>query len=293
MPGRVRWADDKAMVQVTHDVLGRGSRPDSGGGHDKIAPMMGRTHALSGWCSGLAIAPMIGAGTVHQAIAFAATTAGFALLPDLDHPSARASKLLGPITETLCWLLRHASAALYAVTKGPRDERVKGSHRHLSHTLLFAGGLGAATMAGTRAGGWYAVAAVVLFGVLLAADALGDWLLLVAAGGVTWWALTASASGELRHLTGLLGIAVAAGCVTHCLGDALTESGCPFLFPIPIAGETWYEVRPPSFLRFRTGKRVENGFVFPVFVVLAVLLVPGTRTAIIHLFQQPEVRAGR
>src|SRR5438093_646260 len=102
--------------------------------------MMGRTHALTGWCAGLALAPAIGAGTLHQAIAFAATTAGFALLPDLDHPGARASKLLGPITGVLCWLLRNASAVLYKLTKGPRDERGKGSHRHLSHTLLFAAG---------------------------------------------------------------------------------------------------------------------------------------------------------
>jgi hypothetical protein len=45
--------------------------------------------------------------------------------------------------------------------------------------------------------------------------------------------------------------------------------------PIPIAGETWYEIRPPKLLRFRTGKKVENRLVFPIFVVLAVLLVPG------------------
>lgn len=253
--------------------------------------MMGRTHALTGWCAGLAIAPTIGAASVHQAVAFAATTAGFALLPDLDHPGARASKILGPVTRALSWLLRKASGSFYQLTKGPRDERVKGTHRHLSHTLLFAAAMGAATLFGTRAGGWYAVAAVVLFGVVLAADALGDWLLLVAGGVVAWWAFTASAGGELEQLTGWLGIAVAAGCVTHCLGDALTEHGCPFLFPLPIAGETWYELRPPSFLRFRTGKRVENLFVFPVFVVLGVLLVPGIWPALTHLFEHTQVQA--
>jgi membrane-bound metal-dependent hydrolase YbcI (DUF457 family) len=255
--------------------------------------MMGRTHALTGWCAGLAVAPAIGAGTVHQAVAFAATTAGFALLPDLDHPGAGASRLLGPITGTLSWLLRHASAGLYALTKGPRDERGKGTHRHLSHTVLFAVGLGALTMWGTRAGGWYAVAGVVLFGVLLAADALGDWLLLVAGGAAAWWALTASAAGELRELTGWLGVAVAVGCFTHCLGDALTEAGCPFLFPVPIAGETWYELRPPRFLRFRTGKRVENWLVFPVFLVVAVVLVPGAWDGLMRLVEQPSVQAGQ
>jgi membrane-bound metal-dependent hydrolase YbcI (DUF457 family) len=254
--------------------------------------MMGRTHALTGWCAGLAIAPFIGAGTVHQAIAFAATTAGFALLPDLDHPGASASRLLGPLTGALSWLLTHASAALYAVTKGPRDERRRGTHRHLSHTILFAVGLGMLTVAGTRAGGWYAVAGVVAFGVLLATSALGDWVLIVAVGGGAWWAATANGAGELQQLTGWVGIAVAAGCVTHCLGDALTEAGCPFLFPIMIAGETWYEIRPPSFLRFRTGKKAETLLVFPIFTVLAVVLVPGVWPALTQLFQHPQVQAG-
>ena len=248
--------------------------------------MMGRTHALTGWCAGLAIAPAVGAGTVHQAVAFAATTAGFALLPDLDHPGARASRLLGPVTGALSWLLRHASAGVYALTKGPRDERGKGTHRHMSHTLLFAAGLGALTLWGTRAGGWYVVAGVVLFGLLLAADALGDWLLLVAGGAVTWWALTASAAGELQQLTGWLGVAVAAGCVAHCVGDALTESGCPFLFPVPIAGETWYELRPPGFLRFRTGGRVERLIIAPLCLLAALILLPGVVQALVELYDR-------
>ncbi len=239
--------------------------------------MMGRTHALTGWCAGLAVAPLVGAGTVEQAVLFAVTTAGFALLPDLDHPHARASKLLGPLSRVLSWLLRHASAALYQITKGPRDERRKGTHRHLSHTVLFAVGLGMLASASTEAGGPYAVAAVAVLGLLLAVDALGDWMLIVSAGGIVWWLHQAgpNPTAQLDQLTGWLGIAVAVGCVTHCLGDAITESGCPFLFPIPIAGETWYELRPPKPLRLRTGKRVERLLVFPAFAVLAVLLVPG------------------
>ena len=66
--------------------------------------MMGRTHALTGWCAGLALAPAVGAGSVHKAVIFAATTAGFALLPDLDHPGASASRLLGWLTGALSWL---------------------------------------------------------------------------------------------------------------------------------------------------------------------------------------------
>jgi len=254
--------------------------------------MMGRTHALTGWCAGLAIAPAVGAGSVHQAVVFAATTAGFALLPDLDHPGASASRLLGWLTGLISWVLRRVSAATYALTKGPRDEKVTGKHRHLSHTVLFAAGLGFATSAGTEAGGPWAVVGVVVFGLLLAQGVLGDWLLLVTGAAVAWWFFTAPPdhAAELAQMTGWLGIAVAAGCITHCLGDALTESGCPFLFPIPIAGETWYEIRPPRPLRFRTGKKVENRLIFPVFALAGVLLVPGvwtyTTDTVQHLFTQ-------
>lgn len=249
--------------------------------------MMGRTHALTGWCAGLAVAPAVGISTLAQAVVFAAVTAGFALLPDLDHPGARASKLLGPVTGALSWLLRKASAGLYSVTKGPRDERGKGTHRHLSHTLLFAVVLGAATALGTAAGGPWVVVGVVVFGLLLAEDALGDWLLPVACGAVVWWVVENSPDvlGQLDAVAGWLGVAVAVGCFTHCLGDAMTESGCPFLFPVPIAGETWYELRPPAWLRFRTGNGVENKIVFPVFVVLGVVLIPGVWSAITGFVQ--------
>ncbi|OQO92785.1 hypothetical protein B1813_11630 [Saccharomonospora piscinae] len=245
--------------------------------------MMGRTHALTGWCAGLAVAPAVGVTTLSQAVVFAATTAGYALLPDLDHPGARASRLLGPVTGGLSWLLRKASAGLYSVTKGPRDERKKGTHRHLTHTLLFALLLGGATAWGTAEGGPWVVVGVVVFGLLLAEDGLGDWLLPVAGGAVVWWVAENSpnALAELDSVAGQLGVAVALGCFTHCLGDALTESGCPFLFPVPIAGETWYELRPPKALRFRTGKKVETTFLFPVFAVLGVLLIPGVWPALV------------
>lgn len=259
--------------------------------------MMGRSHALTGWCAGLAVAGFVGTGTPEQAIVFAVTTAGFALLPDLDHPGARASKLLGPVTGALSWLLRKASGAFYQLTKGPRDEDGKGTHRHLSHTLLFALALGGLAALATAKGGPWVVAGIVFFGILLAEDALGDWVLPVGGAAVIWWVYEAGPDplAELGAVSGELGIAVAVGCFTHCLGDALTESGCPFLFPVPIAGETWYELRPPKFLRFRTGKKVENLVVFPAFVVLAVVLLPGAWEFIVQtaetMFVPPASRA--
>jgi membrane-bound metal-dependent hydrolase YbcI (DUF457 family) len=244
---------------------------------------MGRSHALSGWCAGLAVAPLVGLTSVAEVIPFAAATAGYALLPDLDHPGAGASRLLGPITGLLSWAVRGFSAALYAITKGPRDERSTGKHRHASHTLVAALLLGGLTAFVASRGGPWAVLAVVLFGLLLAVDALGDWLLLalavagllVAADWVPGTAASVALQAGLGTVSSWIGVAVAVGMFVHCLGDTLTMAGCPWLWPMLIRGETWFEIRPPRHLRFRTGGRVERMLVAPALCVAAVLLLPG------------------
>lgn len=77
--------------------------------------------------------------------------------------------------------------------------------------------------------------------------------------GTTWW----------------IAVAVAAGCAVHCLGDAITASGCPILWPIPIPStelryvrgqgrvptrvwRTWYLVGTPRSIRFRVGSPTET-----------------------------------
>jgi membrane-bound metal-dependent hydrolase YbcI (DUF457 family) len=209
---------------------------------------------------------------------FATAAAGFALVPDLDHPGASASRFLGPVTGLVSRLLRLCSRALYALTKGPRDEDCTGTHRHLSHTVLFAMALGWLAAGVSTVGGGWTVGGIIAFGLLLGADVLGDWLLVVAGAAAAATALRGALDDALTASTGWVGVAVTLGCVVHCLGDALTRSGCPFLWPIPIAGETWYEIRPPRWLRFRTGGRVEQLLVFPVFALAAILLMPGVWT---------------
>ncbi|GAA0937073.1 metal-dependent hydrolase [Kribbella koreensis] len=264
--------------------------------------MMGRSHALSGWCAGLAVAPLVGLTTIAEVVPFAAATAGYALLPDLDHPGAGASRLLGPITGFVSNVVRAFSSLLYSLTKGPRDEDSTGQHRHASHTLAAAIGLGFATSSAGAAGGWRAVLAVALVGLLLAADALGDWVvtLVLAAGAWTiagTWLPGESAVHNLHAgLDGIgkwIGVAVAVGMFVHCLGDSLTRSGCPWLWPLPIRGETWYEIRLPRPLRFRTGGWVENLLIVPVLVIAGVLLLPGAIQFLVDVFDAVGVSVAR
>lgn len=84
--------------------------------------------------------------------------------------------------------------------------------------MAFALLLGAVTAWGTQAGGPWAVGGMAVFALLLAENALGDWLLPVAGGAAAWWA-TSSPDGlaELAPLGGWLGIAVALGFIVHAL----------------------------------------------------------------------------
>ncbi|MEV5962412.1 metal-dependent hydrolase [Kribbella sp. NPDC051952] len=259
--------------------------------------MMGRSHAVSGWCAGLAVAPLIGLTSVAEMVPFAAATAGYALVPDLDHPGASASRLLGPVTRLVSGAVRTFSGVLYNLTKGPRDEDSTGKHRHATHTLAAAIGLGIlAASLGDR--GKWAVLAVAVTGLLLAADALGDWIIFVALGGAAWsvtgTALPGTTAADavqagLSEIGGWIGMAVGLGMFVHCLGDSLTRSGCPWLWPLPIRGETWYELRLPRLFRFSTNSWVERLLIVPALTVAAVLLLPGALPAVEHLFDATSI----
>lgn len=259
--------------------------------------MMGRSHALSGWCAGLVVAPLIGLTSVAEVVPFAAATAGYALLPDLDHPGASASRLLGPVTRLASGVIRAFSGVLYDLTKGPRDEDSTGRHRHATHTLAAAILLGVlAASLGDR--GKWAVLAVAVTGLVLAADVLGDWIILVVLGA-TAWSVTGTAlpgttaadavQAGLSEIGGWIGVAVGLGMFAHCLGDSLTRSGCPWLWPLPIRGETWYELRLPRPLRFSTDSWVERLVVAPLLLVAGVLLLPGALEAVEHAFDATSI----
>jgi hypothetical protein len=239
--------------------------------------MMGHTHAVSGamvWlagCAGLAAAGWpatpwhVAAGTV--------VCAGAALLPDLDHPQATVARALGPITRLLAYLIARASAAVHASTRTGRDRPNGNGHRSLTHTAVFAGGLGAAVSVAGGFGGKTVAAVMLALTVALGLRGLagkvrGDLNLLVPAiavgagamalwvlpGGGWWW----------------LGLPVAVGCLTHDLGDATTNSGCPILWPLRVDGQRWYRVGTPRLLRYAAGSWVEKTIVLPVLSVGAV-----------------------
>jgi membrane-bound metal-dependent hydrolase YbcI (DUF457 family) len=193
--------------------------------------MMAKAHMVSGWCAGAGYAYLTGRSDPGSVLTCGGIGAGLALLPDLDCGSSTVTKMLGPVGWALSHILRGCSHALYAVTKGPRDEDCQGEHRHASHTLLFA----------------------------------------VLVGWLAYAGLVAAGSPDAAFYAG----AAAVGCFAHCLGDSLTVSGCPWLFPLMIRGETWYEIRILGPLSFHTNGGWEKAFWTPAFMLLAIRMCPG------------------
>lgn len=179
---------------------------------------MGRTHAASGvtialgWtAAGLPLAPS-GAGGIA---AFAAVTAGAALLPDLDHPHGTLAHSFGPLTRPLA----HLTA------------RLSGGHRKGTHTLAFAVLAGLAGHWAGQEGSWWAVVPVAV-AVWLALASLAPRLfrgLRNEAAGLAVGLLAWQGTLDVRWL----GIALGLGCLAHCLGDLLTPQAFRFLWPLP------------------------------------------------------------
>jgi len=248
--------------------------------------MLAVSHATSGAALGLAVAgfaPRVvdivpSPGSV---LTFAAVCAGAALLPDLDHPASVATHRFSVFSWLACHAVRPLSAVVYDLTRGRRDTG-RGTHRGLTHTA--AGGvlLGLALNLASATWGTPVVLGTLFVCLALAIKGL-DALVpgppsLVIAAGLTW-GVQAWVPGGTAGTAGWLGSAVTLGMLVHAVGDAITESGAPLLWPVPIRGRTWYPVGSPRAARFRTGGAVESWVVAPALtvttLVLAVLVVPG------------------
>lgn len=263
--------------------------------------MMAPGHSLTGAAAGLGTAALANACGIPVsatgAFLASALCAGAALLPDIDHPGATVSKSFGPATMALSHALNGLSAQVYDGTCTALDEDRDGGHRGLTHTWPFAVAVGGTVAAVIAIWGRWAVL-VTLFVFLslairgLLPDVVRDaeyapgsrrrsrargWVgISVLSTGLTW--LTASWL-PAEDVGAWLGIVVGLGCLVHCWGDSLTLMGCPWLWPIPVAGQRWYPIGTPEFLRFKAGGTTER-------VVVAALVIPGLLALIVTTIPQ-------
>lgn len=251
--------------------------------------MMGPAHSLSGaaaWLGAGAVANGLGHRMPWPVLVVGALIcAGAALAPDLDQKSATISRAFGPLSRVLCGVIDKLSATVFNATRARGERRRSGGHRTLTHTWIWAVLLGVGFSALAVAGGRWAVLVILFIHVVLAIEGLlwrmarvsSDvlvWLLSAAGAWILAGVLEQPGNGANWLFTGdgqeylWLGLPIVLGALVHSLGDALTVSGCPILWPIPIAGKRWYPLGTPRFLRFRAGAWVEVKVLMPLFMLL-------------------------
>lgn len=251
--------------------------------------MMGPAHSLSG------AAAWLGVGAAATAldhpmpwpvlVAGALICAGAALAPDLDQKSATISRAFGPLSRILCAVIDRLATAVYNGTRGKGERRRSGGHRTLTHTWPWALFIGGGFSAAAVLGGRWALLVILFIHMVLAVEGL-LWRLARVSSDVLVWLLGATAAWILAGVldrpgngadwlfTGdgqeylWIGLPIVVGAMVHNFGDALTISGCPVLWPIPIRGRRWYPLGTPRFMRFRAGAWVESKVLMPMFMVL-------------------------
>lgn len=103
--------------------------------------MMAHGHAVSGVLAGALTLPMLDVPVAYRG-GYLVVCSVFALVPDLDHRSARLSRMLPPITTAVCRLLTWTSQVMFYATREDRDQRRSNGHRALTHTIVFAVAVG-------------------------------------------------------------------------------------------------------------------------------------------------------
>jgi membrane-bound metal-dependent hydrolase YbcI (DUF457 family) len=242
----------------------------------------GPTHAVMGlaaWGAVSLLAITHGVAVDTQTwLAGAALTSGAALLPDLDHPPATVSRSFGPVTKVISHGVDWGSVGIYNLTRFSGDPHRNGGHRTFTHTAVFAGLAGIVTTSLVSLNNpWITAVLLFFFAGLGVRGLLHEWdhaadtfVVIVLSLIVTWQCWQWVHAGQ--HRAGWFGVAVIAGCLAHCLGDAVTEDGCPILWPIPLGRHLWYPIGLPKPMRYRTGGKVEMLFVGPLCTVLSIWL---------------------
>ncbi len=233
--------------------------------------MKGSVHAMIG-VSVPATAVLTGQVGILAGITMAAVTAGAALLPDLDHPGATASRSLGPFLHHAAHRLSRAASHGIA---SPKDRNgfawMTGQgrdpyHRTVTHTLLAAFLLSLAVCG-------LGYSSPITTGLLAVCSVQSLWPLLGGKALASFPVSALVAVGAAIYLDSyLLAVAVFTGLFSHLLADACTTAGVPALWPLKIHGRHWWRIRPLG-SQVRSGSKREKGPAVAVALVCNLLML--------------------
>jgi len=181
--------------------------------------------------------------SILQGVVMAAVSAGFSLMPDLDHPNACATKALGkPVhkaVHTLCKAVVKSTAMgrdrSYLTFRKARGQ--DPYHRTLTHTLLVSVAMGALAYVLT-------MASPIACGTLAALGVFTLWPLYRKTIGLVVLGAAVAAVGSVIYLDPwLMALAVTGGYASHVVADGCTTAGVPAFWPLAIQGKRWWNIR--------------------------------------------------
>lgn len=276
--------------------------------------MMGTGHAISGtavWLAGCTTIQACGGHPSFAAVTVgAAVCAGAALFPDIDHPNSTVARSVGPASRLAARWIGVFGAFVHLRTKTRWDRDDLDGHRTITHTGVWAAVSGGLVLVAQQyAAPWVAAALVFYASQLGLRTAMSPKTrnrrvrtgfrsvrrVKLSTLAVLLALVLAFVAYQLTPTTGWwLGLAVGVGSLAHCLGDSVTNSACPVLWPIPIGPvgrrRRWYPVGPPRRLRFSAGDVVENKLVRPLLWVATgtlgmILFWPTVQPTVAELIQ--------
>jgi membrane-bound metal-dependent hydrolase YbcI (DUF457 family) len=243
--------------------------------------MMALGHAVTGAAAGLYVTALAQEERPGPLLVAALVCAGAALAPDLDHPHSTATKTFGPATRALSRRVASASRRVHERTRSRHDRPDLDGHRAATHTLAFAVLSVFAVWLVARI---HPALVLFPFSCMVGRAVIPNlhlrigWRSVPLRNTATNVAVGAAATVlAFDHAPAplWLGVMAGLGCLVHCLGDAVTEQGCPVLWPVPIAGRRWYPLGSPRFMRFKAGGPVERLVIVPG-VILVTLVFGGS-----------------
>lgn len=266
---------------------------------------MGPTHALSALALAFLVAwlasdfmfgALLGSNNSIVFISAVIIIIGAALMPDLDAVQSTSINVLGPVGKVLSTTMRGFSSVVQSTIRAKGDKVDQDPHRGFWHTILSAFLVGALTTALTSINfelftvGNVTVTFdkfIVTFILYISLQLLMASLLKSvykkskksAKGMITMNVGSIAIAITLLSLlpTGLnynwVGAAVTFGWIIHLLGDAMTVSGVPLLFPFKRKGKRWWNYRLP--LGIKAGGWIEMSILFPLFIIIAIVSAIG------------------
>lgn len=263
--------------------------------------LMGPTHALSAititlvatWLfSDFMFRAVLGDIDLLLYIAAMIVIVGASLMPDLDASKSTSISTLGILGEILSKIMRLLSKVVQEAIKGPYDKSAD-PHRGFWHTGVSAFLVGFLITSVTKFQielfhlSFFDV--TITTASLITAVIIYMSILLAFAGlfNAKYKKSNSSQTGKLvLHVGAIItalfiianlppyyswvGAAVTFGWIAHLLGDMMTVSGVPILFPLKYKGKRWWNFRFP--FGMKAGGSAEKVFLIPILSVTSVLV---------------------